>query len=164
MLSLTPDGEQELIEAIAGSFTPEDLNYKLADPLGVPPDERSFARDYRERVAALVEWSKARDQLAELLATALRGNPSSAKLRRLNEAHGLLPPSSAMFELLNDALPTADRDSWMRRMGETQRQVCEVNVGDTIRATGFLVGLDLVMTAALVVDDERNAGDVRFTF
>jgi hypothetical protein len=51
---------------------------------------------------------------------------------------------------MRDVIPPDAHDARLRRMGEVQRQVCEININDKVRATGFLVGLDLVMTSALL--------------
>ena len=59
MITLSPAREQELVDALAEAFTPEDLDHKVADPLKIPSAERSGARDVKERARALVKWAAA---------------------------------------------------------------------------------------------------------
>jgi hypothetical protein len=55
---LTPEGEQELVETIAGAFTPEDLDFKIADPLKIRLTKKRRPQ-CQERVGVLVAWAKA---------------------------------------------------------------------------------------------------------
>ncbi|MGN6110746.1 MAG: AAA family ATPase [Kofleriaceae bacterium] len=151
MIVLSAESERELADALAQAFTPEDLDRKVADPLGVPAAERSGARDVRERAAALVRWASGSDRVEALLSAALRGNPSSPRLRRLNEAVGLLPATSALAEVLREVLPPGGERAWLRGLAEAQRRVCRIHAVSGDEGTGFLVGPDQVMTHAAVL-------------
>ena len=87
VITLSPAREQELVDALADAFTPEDLDYKVADPLKIPSAERSGARDVKERARALVKWAAVKAWTEKLVAVRLRGNPSSsspAAVRRVD--------------------------------------------------------------------------------
>ena len=167
MITLSAERVQNLVDALAEAFTPEDLDHKIADPLGVPAAERSGARDVRERAAALVRWA-AGSRMEELIAAALRGNPSSSQLRAFAESVGLLAASSALVEVVRSVLPADGEKEWLRGLGEAQRQVCGIRIAirgeaEERRCTGFLVGDDQVMTLQAPVDRLADA-HVEFAF
>ncbi|MFN0249539.1 MAG: AAA family ATPase [Kofleriaceae bacterium] len=157
MIVLSPEREEELVDALAEAFTPEDLDIKVADPLNVPKAQRSAARDVRERARALIAWGGT-ERTSELIEAALYGNPSSTRLRRFAESTGLVDASSGLVEVMRPALTAGQDEAWLRSMVEVQRQVCSVHIrtasGSSTEQTGFLVGDDLVMTLAVHYPDE----------
>ncbi|NEH32625.1 AAA family ATPase [Rhizobium ruizarguesonis] len=153
MITLSPPREQELIDALAEAFTPEDLDLKVADPLKIPAVERSGARDVKERARALVKWA-AKNGVDTLVNAALRGNPSSSRLRLFAASIGLLASPDELLAAVRAAPKFVTNSSWMRGLEETQRQVCGIKMlgssGET-ECTGFLVGDDQVMTVGFPV-------------
>lgn len=152
MILLSPEREQDLVEALLEAFTAEDLNYKLADALNVPQSARSGARDIRHTAQALVTWARDERRTEDLLTAALQGNPSSSRLRILSEAVGLAPATSTgLLDAMRSALVGISEDQWLRGLVEAQRQVCRLNLklpGGPSLQTGFLVGPDVVMTSS----------------
>lgn len=158
MITLSPQRAEELIEALAESFTPEKLEHMVMTPLDAPSTARSGARDYRARIAALVSWAIADGRVADLLSISLRGNPNSARLRLLNEAAGLVRGTSTLIDGIRTALPEGGEEAWNRGLAEVRRQVCLIKTEKQAAATGFLVGPDQIMTHAVVLSDGRWAG------
>lgn len=162
MITLSPERERELAEALAEAFTEEDLEYKVAEALQVPRLARSSARDIRERSSALVSWAHGEGRTEDLLRAALHSNPSNTRLRQLHEAVGLLPASSAaLLEAMRNVLGTISENRWLRGLLEAQRQVCGIRVKPDARQTlmsGFLVGPDTVMTSRAAVADPGEFG------
>ena len=72
MISLSSERQLELVEALAEGFAPEALERRVMDPMRVPPDARSAARDYRTRIFELVSWATAAGKIEELLRAGLR--------------------------------------------------------------------------------------------
>jgi AAA ATPase domain/Trypsin-like peptidase domain/Effector-associated domain 1 len=137
----------ELQRALAEAFKPEDLEKRMMDPLGVPPELRSRARSVAERILALLDWAQANGRVDDLLRIAHDANPYSPALRRLTEALGLIPATSSLVEVMRPALPSGGEEGWLRGLAEVRRQVCRIT-WEGGSATGFLVGPNQVMTAS----------------
>ena len=169
MITLSHEQVSYLIEALVEAFTWEDLEYKVAVPLGASKFVLSDARDIRLRAQALVDWARKEGRIEDLLAAALRGNPSSVQLRRLQELVGLLPVSStALVEVMRAVLGTISEDQWLHGLLEAQRQVCGIHVmsnDQSILLSGFLVGPDTVMTSRMaMIDGAVLRGNAELTF
>jgi hypothetical protein len=150
VIALSPARKEELVDALVDAFTPEDLDRKVADPLKIPASERSGARDVKERARALVNWAVT-NGVDTLVTEALRGNPTSSRLRQFAASIGLLASPEELVEAVRPALKSFLAVDWMRGLAETQRQVCGIRTGmpgspGETQCTGFLVGDDLVMT------------------
>ncbi len=149
MIPLSPAREQELVDALAHAFTPEDLDHKVADPLKIPSSSRSGARDVKQRARALVKWA-AVNGVDTLVKAALSGNPSSSRLRQFAASIGLLASPAELLEAVRPAPKFVSVSDWTRGLGEAQRQVCGIRMDvpsdSVMQCTGFLVGDDLVMT------------------
>ena len=116
MIPLSPAREQELVDALADAFTPEDLDHKVADPLSIPLTARSGARDVKERARALVKWA-AVNGVDVLVTTALNGNPSSNSLRQFAASIGLLASPAELLEAVRTApkFVSRCRRKWLER-------------------------------------------------
>jgi hypothetical protein len=150
VIPLSPAREQELVDALADAFTPEDLDHKVADPLQIPSAERSGARDVKVRARALVKWA-AVNGVDTLTKAALSGNPSSSRLRQFAASIGLLASPTELLEAVRLAPKFVSVSDWTRGLGEAQRQVCGIRMNmpggsDENQCSGFLVGDDQVMT------------------
>lgn len=145
MIVLTPALEQELVDALAEAFTPEDLEFKVAEPLKISVAERNSARDVRERARALVVWAK-KNGVDRLVSAALGGNPTSPRLRRFAASIGLLASPEEILKAIGPSPTPRDQIKWTSEQGIVQRQVCGIKTSDNTQFTGFLVGDDQVMT------------------
>jgi hypothetical protein len=167
VITLSPAREQELVDALAEAFTPEDLDFKVANPLKIPIAERSGARDVKERSRALVQWAR-KNGVDTFVNAALKGNPSSSRLRRFAASIGLLASPDELLEAVRHAPTFVSASSWTRGLGEAQRQVCGIKMkmpgssGET-QYTGFLVGDDQVMTVGFPIVSSPSL-DVTFMF
>ena len=166
MIPLSPTREQELVEALAEAFTPEDLDHKVADPLQIPLTQRSGARDVRERARALVKWA-AGNGVEALVKTALSGNPTSRRLRQFAASVGLIDSPEELVEVLRSAAKFVSVSSWTGGLDTVLRQICGIRMnspgaGD-IQCSGFLVGDDQVMTVGSPIVPAPGP-DVTFTF
>ena len=167
MIPLSPAREQELVDALADAFTPEDLDHKVADPLKIPSAERSSARDVKERARALVKWA-AVNGVDTLVKAALSGNPSSSHLRQFAASIGLLASPAELLEAVRSAPKFVSVSDWTRGLGEAQRQVCGIRIrvpgsSDESHSSGFLVGDDQVMTVGSPIVPALGQ-DVTFSF
>src|SRR5262249_49405499 len=142
VIALSPAREQELVDALAEAFTPEDLDYKIAEPLRIPMAARSGARDVRERARALVKWAMA-NGVDTLVTTALRGNPTSLRLRQFAASIGLLASPDELLEAVRPFLKILSPTEWTSVLSQVQRQVCGIKMnvpsGSPTQCTGFLV-------------------------
>lgn len=166
MIGLSETRQQELVDALAEAFTPEDLDYKVAEPLKIPAAERSGARDVRERARALVKWATA-NGVDTLVTAALRGNPTSPRLRQFAASIGLLASPDELLEAVRPSLKALNPTDWRNGLGLVQRQVCGIRMkvpsGSETQCTGFLVGDDLVMTIGSPIVPAPGL-DVTFVF
>jgi hypothetical protein len=167
VITLSPAREQELVDALAEAFTPEDLDHKVADPLKIPSAGRSGARDVKERARALVKWAAA-NGVDQLVTTALSGNPTSSRLRQFAASIGLLASPDELVDAVRPALRAGGDSAWVRGLAETQRQVCGIRMkipgaSSETQCTGFLVGDDMVMTVGSPIVPDPGT-DVTFVF
>ncbi|MER2266118.1 serine protease [Methylobacterium oxalidis] len=151
MIDLSPERLKTLVSAISEGFDPEALERRVLRQLGTSWKELSGARAYSERIQALVDWALREDRIGDLLRSLHEANPSSVKLRLLNEASGLLPPTDELSEAMGSALAPGDEEAWKRGLAEAALQVCVVEVPERAEGTGFLVGPDQVMTHRNVI-------------
>jgi hypothetical protein len=127
MITLSPDRQFELVEALTQSFTPDTLERRVLDPMRVPAELRSASRDYRSRVLALTDWATEQQRIGELLQTAYAANRSSERLRLLNQAVGLMPATDGLVEVIRPVLAPGGESTWIRRLHEVEQQVCLVD-------------------------------------
>jgi hypothetical protein len=161
MITLSPDRQFELVEALTQSFTPDTLERRVLDPMRVPAELRSASRDYRSRVLALTDWATEQQRIGELLQTAYAANRSSERLRLLNQAVGLMPATDGLVEVIRPVLAPGGESTWIRRLHEVEQQVCLVDAHVQASGTGFLVGPDQVMTHAAVVGIDLTKDSAR---
>lgn len=136
------------------------------DPMRVPPDARSAARDYRTRIFELVSWATAAGKIEELLRAGLEGNPNSRRLQLLSEATGLVPATSGLIDVIRPVLPPGGERDWELVLQQVKRQICFIQVRtdpNVQTGTGFLIGPDQVMThiSVLAADAAKGAHSVK---
>ena len=116
-------------------------------------DSISFSADLPTTGRELVEAARREGWSAPLLTAALDSRPGHAGLRAIAEDVGLVPvaPADALSKTVGrDAF--FDLDRWRSALGVREAQLCAIRGPDEMYGTGFLVGPDLVLTAAHVVD------------
>ncbi len=107
----------------------------------------------------------------ELVREAYRYNPKNEAMLRVYENYGIAPkielvkagapvagmdtrPSSAgLQKLIRDDNPTLDIVAWRTRLTELESRVCRIDIDGRGKGTGFLIGLETVLTNYHVVED-----------
>jgi Trypsin-like peptidase domain/Effector-associated domain 1 len=115
--------------------------------------------DSRSTVLLLIETAEREGLLDVLVARAREAAPGSRQLALVAEELGvstLIPGDPAVIDSAasHSAL---DADTWRERLGEIEHQVCQVEHGDNLLGTAFLVGADLVLTAGHVLGLTEHA-------
>jgi hypothetical protein len=154
-VSLSPIDRELLIEALHDIFTPESLRWFLRLRLHQSLDALapSEAADFSGSVDRLVSALESRGLLLELVARCREVAPGDPSLLRVAAAVGLVTPLSGDLATIESRLRTAGLEpaTWQHTLGELEGQVCLVRAGKETWGTGFLVGPDLVLTAASLV-------------
>lgn len=142
--------------ALAEAFTPEELKEFLLYRFDRNLDAIARADNMRTLVSSLIEAAERQGWLIDLVAKAHESRPGNAALAECAERLGLSVPSlfdSAPFGLSGVSPAFQDPAVLRERLGAIEAQVCRVEAGGKVFGTGFLVGIDLVMTADFVLSD-----------
>ena len=162
--TLTDTTLNELQSALLSAFHSEDelrefLQFRLDRSLdAIAASDASLPSVAFEliRVAHAEAW------LDKLVVKAREAHPANADLARVAERLGLptlVPGDPAVIDRVAAAAqPVFDVTTWRERLGAIEGQVCRVEVGDRIAGTGFLVGVDLVLTADHVLAPVHEGG------
>ncbi len=158
-VSLSPSDRKLLTDALHEIFTPDSLRWFLRLRMHESLDALapSEAADFRGGVDQLVSALEERGLLLELVARCREVAPGDPRLLRVAEAVGLVTPLLGDLDTIEGRLRTAGLEpaSWQRTLGELEGQVCLLRSGTRAWGTGFLVGPDLVLTAASVVGHDH---------
>lgn len=154
--SLTAELRQATVAALVSAFSADELREFLMYRLDRNLDAIVRPDNLRGMVYTLVQAAEAQGWLNDLVAKARESRPQNADLADVAERLGLSSLSAADviletgFRSPNTRLnPSLFRE----RLGAIEAQVCRVDVGGRSFGTGFLVGIDLVLTADFVLHD-----------
>ncbi|SDZ20413.1 AAA ATPase domain-containing protein [Geodermatophilus africanus] len=97
----------------------------------------------------VLQSAVAENWVEQLVVKAREAHPANVELAQVAEELGLstLVPGDPALVTQAAALSGIDPTTWTRRLAAIEGQVCRVEVGDRVSGTGFLVGVDLVLTA-----------------
>ena len=158
-----------LEDRLADLFSLEQMRQFLALQFDLSLDSVVNAgNNLREVVFALVHYFDQQGRLAELVARAREVAPSDPGLIEVADQLGvstLTSPGNASEAVVRDH-SSLGPDAWLQRLGQIEGQVCRVEWRSQQQAvgTGFLVGEDLVLTAAHVLGTGSQAIDLRFDY
>jgi Trypsin-like peptidase domain/Effector-associated domain 1 len=172
-LELTPPQKERLNEALRSTFSVRRLAYVFEYRLNRQLDVE-FADSYESLVQGVVREAAGEGWVDELVARAREAAPKSVPLRDIAEELGLAaaaPPAGELERLVADREALIAPEEWRGRMGVLETQVCRIEVGrdgSVGMGTGFLVGVDTVMTADHVIqpaiDSDLAPAEVTFRF
>ena len=161
--ALTDTTLNELQSALLSAFHSEDelrafLQFRLdrsLDAIAAPDASLPSAAFELIRVAQAEAW------LDKLVVKAREADPANADLARVAERLGLptlVPGDPAVIDRVAAAIQPLDITTFRERLGAIEGQVCRVEVGGRVAGTGFLVGVDLVLTADHVLAPVHEGG------
>lgn len=158
-----PDGQrltgrqtQQLCSALLSAFHSQDA---LAMMLSFRLDRRletiDFSNNMADSVFNVVQVAEEQGWSLELLLAARATNPDNPELALFADTLGvgLISGDRAEQEALIAETSALSLDVWRSKLGRMETQVCRIEVKDRITGTGFLLGPDLVMTAADAIVD-----------
>lgn len=143
---------EDVVEAVIERFDDEgrvpQLVAAVAAMRPAKPDVQRIYRRYAEAVLDEATRGGIRREQLELLDSygllppiAVQAGPEHAAVA------AVVPLGGGSFQWrINDLLPAFDPMPWMEQMLRQMRRVCRIEVDGIARATGFLVGPDVVMT------------------
>jgi hypothetical protein len=145
-----------LLDALLSAFPwRKDLDQMLFLQLDRRLDAIAPFADLRSVVSQLIKVAEAEGWTADLVAAAREANPGNPRLQDFAARYGLAAAVPGPGELSRDFganTPSLNVTAWRERIGIVEGQVCRVEIEGKPVGTGFLVGLDLVLTAFHVVD------------
>lgn len=156
------DGEQceRLTRALIAAFPSEQrLAEMLRYRLNIYIAEITTANGLNAKVFDLVQDAEARGYLDRLVAGARESNPGNPKLAAFAENYQRIAtaaPKGSFEQMLDRVRGFMDAEAFYAAVGQSLVQVCRVEVGDSTKGTGFLIGPDLVMTNYHVIEAVRE--------
>lgn len=170
---LTPGLRARLVDALSSAFTTEELSEFLVSRLERRLESITRLGSLRAMVVDLVRTAETQGWLTEFIAKAHESRPGDATLAEVAEQVGLSLLSSANIIssiTRHQKMTSRDPSVWRERLGTIEAQVCRIERRGEGVGTGFLVGVDLVLTASHVVEElysRRSASgelQVRFDY
>jgi hypothetical protein len=164
---------RDLEEALLAAFaTADELRALLRHRLDISVDAIAPASEtFRMMVAQTVAYADERGFLPELVAAAREVYPRDERLLRVSGDLGvstIIPSDLGAIQRLAGASRSIDLPNYTIGLADIENQVCLVDVATQAFATGFLVGVDLVLTAEFALTPVFNAGlppeEVRLRF
>jgi len=178
VLELTNLQRKELHGALIQAFPTRSAMARMVDfELGENLAAITGGTSLNDVAYELLQWAEAMSALDRLVNAARAANPGNERLRAFEEAivrdRNARPQDSELRQFADrvslapgPAAPTAqierivdssqrfqDVDAWLGAQRRGELAVCLVEVGQQGRATGFLVGPDLVMTASYAITE-----------
>jgi V8-like Glu-specific endopeptidase len=152
---------QQLVEALNDAFpTNSDLarmlEFRLSKKL---PELAALPNEIAQVAFEVIKKSNAQGWTGELIAAARETEPRNPKLFKIGEDFGLSAATAELERIVRDDLSFLDIGQWRERLGEAEGQVCRVETPGGM-GTGFLVGVDLVLTCRHVVAEIIDRPDL----
>ena len=171
--ALSPKLRARIVEAFISAFTTEELSEFLLSRLERRLESITRPGNLSTMVFNLVWTAETQGWLTDLIANAHESRPRDMALAEVAEQLGLsILSSSDIISSIGPRDSRASRDPaiWREWLGAIEAQVCCIELNGKGVGTGFLVGVDLVLTADFVVEQlysRKSAPDellVRFDY
>jgi hypothetical protein len=166
-LSFAPRTVRGLARALADAFTAEEFEAFLRLRLNLSLDSISNSGGpFSERINDVVKWAIDRGVQGDLVEAARQSRPDNPELLGVASELGIstiAPPGADLSSVVGgvNAGPVESRE-WQRNLGLIEPCVGVVEFLDgRILGTGFLIGSDLVLTAAHVLGSIPLSGPPR---
>jgi hypothetical protein len=155
---LRPEHRQQLARALLDAFSPEDLSEVVRARLGRNIEALSLGTSFTRTVFDLIQTAEIEGWLLDLVAQAHHARPRNPELAALAADLGLavFAPQEASPEVGISA-PRIELDAFRLRLDRIVTPICRVEIGERVMATGFLVGVDLLLTADIFSDLRSGA-------
>jgi Trypsin-like peptidase domain/Effector-associated domain 1 len=152
---ISPNQVAALVDVLCRVFERNELYEFVSNRLGRKLEAISSTHvSYAQTVFELVTTASRENWLDQLVQNALEARRGNAELAKIASDLGFSTLTSNSLATVIRSSPTFVEPAWFaKRLGDIQSWVCLVETPASVRATGFLVGLDLVLTADFVVDN-----------
>jgi hypothetical protein len=148
--SLTEPVRNDLKAALLSAFPSQDALRGFVRRLGLSLDAIAFTPVPAAAAAAVINYAEEHGLIEQLVASAREADPANAALIRMSAELGLstiVPGHAASIERVVAARTSIAPTVWRDRLTAIEGQVCRVEIGNQTFCTGYLVGIDLVLTA-----------------
>jgi hypothetical protein len=158
-LKLTAAEYARMADAFTSAFTIAELSELLMVRLGRTLE--SITRptsNLKMMVMDLIARAEMQGWLTDLIAKAHESRPGNVALAEIAEHLGVsifLSPE-IIESITHDQPRFLDVTKWRERLSAIEAQVCRIEIDNQVVGTGFLVGIDLVLTADHVVERLYN--------
>ena len=178
MLELTNQQRKELHGALIEAFPTRSAMARMVDfELGENLAAITGGNSLNDIAYELLQWAQATSALDRLVNAARAANPGNARLHAFEEAivrdrnarpqdaalrqfadnvslaPGPAAPAAQIERIVGHSQKFSNVEAWRGAQSKGELAVCLVEIGRQGRATGFLVGPDLVMTAGYATTD-----------
>lgn len=161
-MELSPVQMQSLTEALIAAFVKKaSLTQVVRFSLNENLDVIAGGTDLREITFNLVQWVEAHERIEELLIGARKENPGNNKLKAISQellATTLEVEPDRLEAIVQQSVNFVDVESWLEQISQCSQAVCRIEFpAGRARASGFLLGSDIVITNYHVIGGIVNA-------
>jgi hypothetical protein len=147
---------QRLSDALADAFSYAELaefvrsrldrNIESIVPLGQP---------LQSIMRTLVTFAQKEGWLSDLIAQAYYEKPGNSELAALAREFGItgFASESTLQTIFQESKAFTDVASFTAGLDQVAATICRIEIGERVMATGFLVGVDLLLTADFVLSE-----------
>jgi hypothetical protein len=162
---LMPKHLEQLVDALVGAFRGvSELSSFVRATEGRNLEAISLGADLRSTVFDLVRVAEAEGWLFDLVAQLFHARPENQRVAALAGELGLTGFGSLpVLERLAARSPLTWR-SFKSRLEAISAQICRVEVGGNVIETGFLVGVDLLLTTDFVLTAAPQGAAITLRF
>jgi hypothetical protein len=155
---LRREHRQQLQKALADAFSPGDLSQFVRARLDRNIEAISLGQSLSSTTVDLVKVADSEGWVFDLATQAFHAKPNKPQLAALAAELGLtgFAPQPTLERLVRNSDAFFDVASFQSRLDQVAAPICKVEVADRMMATGFLVGVDVLLTADAVVYDVRK--------
>jgi hypothetical protein len=169
--NLTAATQKRLADALQNAFpSVESLKEFLLFRLDVNLDAITASGSLAQMASSVVLWAVKQGSVLDLVVKALEARPDNPTVREVASELGVSTPvpDTPLEKIITPFF--VDVATFTRRVGLISAQVCrvEVGLGNVVYGTGFLVGVNLLLTADHVLADVHSGrvkpSEVRLRF
>jgi V8-like Glu-specific endopeptidase len=162
---LRPKHVRQLQDALKNAFSPPDFAEFLRSRLdrNVEAISAVGSQPFATTIANVIRAAQAEGWIFDLATQAYFARPSIPAIAALATELGLtvVPSEQSLKSIVLKNRNFLDSKKFLSGMERLSAQICRVEIGNDVKGTGFLVGVDLLLTADHVLSDVLTYGTPR---
>jgi len=152
---------EQLAKALVEAFSQPELGELVSRRIGLSVEAISLSESPLRATLDLVEAAASRGWIVGLATAALEARPTDAAIAEVAAALGVESLRLQPSRLVKVEMPSSISPE---RLAEIHARVCLIELDSAPRATGFLVGRDLVLTTSTALNPQPVGGDLQARF